>query len=106
MLDRALTLYSDAGAAWDAGRVRSRLRAQGVHRRLVSVPDRPESGWDAMTDSELGVARLVAQGLTNREVAEKLFVSPHTVNSHLRRVFAKLDINSRVELTRVAVNHD
>ena len=65
-----------------------------------------ESGWDAMTDSELAVARLVAQGLTNREVAEKLFVSPHTVNSHLRQIFAKLDINSRVELTRLSVNHD
>ena len=59
-----------------------------------------------MTDSELGVARLVAQGLTNREVAEKLFVSPHTVNSHLRQIFAKLNINSRVELTRLSVNHD
>jgi DNA-binding CsgD family transcriptional regulator len=106
VLDRGLTLYGNAGAAWDAGRVRSRLRAQGVRRRLVSVPDRPESGWDAMTDSELGVARLVAQGLTNREVAEKLFVSPHTVNSHLRQIFAKLNINSRVELTRLSVNHD
>jgi DNA-binding CsgD family transcriptional regulator/tetratricopeptide (TPR) repeat protein len=106
VLDRALTLYSDAGAAWDVRRVRSRLRAQGVRRRLVSVPERPESGWDAMTDSELGVARLVAQGLTNREVAERLFVSPHTVNSHLRQIFAKLKINSRVELTRLAVDHD
>ncbi len=46
-----------------------------------------------MTTSELAVARLVAEGLTNREVAERLFVSPHTVNSHLRHVFSKLDIN-------------
>jgi DNA-binding CsgD family transcriptional regulator len=48
----------------------------------------------------------VARGLTNREVAEHLYVSPHTVSSHLRRVFAKLDINSRVELTRLAGDHD
>lgn len=100
-LGRALTIYAQSGAAWDAGRVRSRLRAQGVRRRLVT-PEREETGWAAMTDSELAVARLVAQGLTNREVAEQLFVSPHTVSSHLRRVFAKLDINSRGELTRLA----
>ena len=55
-----------------------------------------------MTDSELAVARLVAQGLSNREVAERLFVSPHTVSSHLRHVFAKLGVNSRVGLTRLA----
>jgi DNA-binding CsgD family transcriptional regulator len=102
-LGRALTLYAQAGAAWHAGRVRSRLRAQGVRRRLVTS-ERPATGWAAMTDSELPVARLVAQGLTNREVAEQLFVSPHTVSSHLRRVFAKLDINSRVELTRLAAS--
>ncbi len=102
---RALELYAQTGAAWDAGRVRGRLRALGVRRRLVSA-QRPGMGWDAMTDSELAVARLVAQGLTNREVAERLFVSQHTVSGHLRHVFAKLDINSRVELTRLAGLHD
>jgi DNA-binding CsgD family transcriptional regulator len=105
-LDRALALYGRAGAAWDAGRVRSRLRAQGVRRRLATTHERPETGWQAMTDSELAVARLVAQGATNREVAEQLFVSPHTVNSHLRQIFAKLDVNSRVALARLADDHD
>ncbi len=102
---RALEVYAQAGAAWDAGRVRGRLRALGVRRRLVPA-QRPGRGWAAMTDSELAVARLVAQGLTNREVAERLFVSQHTVSGHLRHVFAKLDINSRVELTRLAGLHD
>jgi DNA-binding CsgD family transcriptional regulator len=102
---RALVLYTDAGAARDARRVRARLRGLGVRRRLVSA-SRPQSGWAAMTDSELGVARLVAQGYTNREVAERLFVSRHTVSGHLRSVFAKLDVNSRVELTRLAALHD
>jgi DNA-binding CsgD family transcriptional regulator len=104
-LGRALTLYTQTGAAWDAGRVRSRLRDHGVRRRVVAQ-EREETGWAAMTDSELAVARLVAHGLTNREVAEQLFVSSHTVSSHLRRVFAKLDINSRVELTRLASETD
>ncbi|MEU7834216.1 MULTISPECIES: helix-turn-helix transcriptional regulator [unclassified Nonomuraea] len=55
------------------------------------------------------MARLVAEGLTNREVATALFVSPHTVDSHLRHAFAKLGVNSRVELTRkvlAALGHD
>jgi DNA-binding CsgD family transcriptional regulator len=104
-LDRALILYAEAGAAWDAGRVRSRLRDRGVRRRFVTR-ERDATGWAAMTDSELAVARLVAQGLTNREVAERLFVSPHTVSSHLRSVFAKLGINSRLALVRLAAERD
>ena len=104
-LDGALVLYTEAGATWDAGRVRRRLRDHGVRRRLVPR-ERAETGWAAMTDSELAVARRVAQGLTNREVAEQLFVSPHTVSSHLRSIFAKLDINSRLALARIAAEHD
>jgi DNA-binding CsgD family transcriptional regulator len=104
-LGRALEIYAQAGAAWDAGRVRSRLRALGVRRRLVAERHQG-NGWSAMTDSELAVARLVADGLTNREVAERLFVSHHTVSAHLRHVFAKLNVNSRVELTRIASLHD
>jgi DNA-binding CsgD family transcriptional regulator len=104
-LDGALLLYAEAGATWDAGRVRSRLREHGIRRRLVAR-ERADTGWRAMTDSELAVARLVAQGLTNREVAEQLFVSPHTVSSHLRSIFAKLEINSRLALARIAADHD
>ena len=101
VLGRTLALYTELGATWDARRVRSRLRDLGVRRRLVTAE--PEtSGWAALTTSERTVARLVAEGLTNREVAERLFVSPHTVNSHLRHVFSKLGINSRVELARHA----
>jgi DNA-binding NarL/FixJ family response regulator len=104
-LGRALALWTELGATWDARRVRSRLRELGVRRRLVTTE--PEtSGWGAMTTAELAVARLVAEGLTNREVAERLFVSPHTVSSHLRHVFSKLGITSRVELARVARDYE
>jgi DNA-binding CsgD family transcriptional regulator len=100
-LNQALSIYARAGATWDAGRVRQRLRPLGVRRRLVSA-QRPERGWSAMTDSETAVARLVAEGLTNREVAERLFISPHTVGGHLRNIFTKLGVRSRVELARIA----
>jgi len=105
ILGRGLALYVELGATWDARRVRSRLHELGVRRRIVTAE--PEThGWTALTTSELAVARLVADGLTNREVADRLFVSPHTVNSHLRHVFTKLSINSRVELARLAHKHD
>jgi DNA-binding CsgD family transcriptional regulator len=104
-LSRALSLYADAGASWDAGRVRGRLREIGIRRRL-SASARPTRGWVGLTDSELLVVRLVGEGLTNRETAAKLYLSPHTVSMHLRHAFSKLGINSRVELARVVVEHD
>jgi len=55
---------------------------------------------------QLEVARQVARGLTNRQVAERLFLSQHTVSNHLRHAFAKLEVTSRVELARLAAIHD
>jgi DNA-binding CsgD family transcriptional regulator len=101
-LGRALEAYAETRASRDETRVRGRLRELGVRRRLVS-PRRPETGWEGLTESELAVVRLVADGMTNRQVARQLYVSPHTVSTHLRHAFSKLDINSRVELTRIAI---
>jgi DNA-binding CsgD family transcriptional regulator/tetratricopeptide (TPR) repeat protein len=100
-LTQALVLFARAGSTQDAARIRSRLRSLGIRRR-VATGERPTSGWAAMTKSELAVAQLVADGLTNREVAKRLFVSPNTVTTHLRQVFAKLGVKSRVDLTRLA----
>jgi DNA-binding CsgD family transcriptional regulator len=102
--DRVLRIYADTGATRDAARVRQRLRELGVRRRVRSL-DRPKVGWDALTDAELRVARLAAAGCTNRIIANRLFVSPHTVNTHLRHVFDKLGVNSRVNLTRIVERH-
>lgn len=63
------------------------------------------AGWSELTDSERTVAELVGQGLSNREAGRRLFVSRHTVDYHLRRVFQKLGIKSRVELARVLGEH-
>jgi DNA-binding CsgD family transcriptional regulator len=101
VLGRSLALFAEIGATWDARRVRSRLRSLGVRRRVVTA-EPATHGWAALTPSELAVTRFVTDGLTNREVADRLFLSPHTVVSHLRHVFAKLGITSRVELARLA----
>jgi DNA-binding CsgD family transcriptional regulator len=99
LLDAALELYAAAGAERGAARVRGALRARGVRR--PSGGPRSSSDWPELTESELAVVRLVARGATNREVAERIYISPHTVNSHLRHVFTKLGIRSRVELARM-----
>ena len=100
-LDGALAIYAGCGARWDLARVRRRLRQLGIQRRLPAER-RPTLGWAALTKSELAVVQLVADGLTNREVAERLYISSNTVSSHLRHAFEKLGINSRVALTRLA----
>ena len=102
--DRVLRICIGTGAARDAARARMRLRELGVRRRVQSL-DRPKLGWESLTAAELQVARLAAAGCTNRGIADRLFVSPHTVNTHLRHVFDKLDVRSRVDLTRVAERH-
>jgi DNA-binding CsgD family transcriptional regulator len=58
-------------------------------------------GWDSLSAAQLGIAELVAGGLTNGQVAARLYVSRHTVDFHLRQIFAKLSIESRVELARL-----
>lgn len=102
--ETALALYARAGAARDEARVRRRLRAAGVRRR--PSPAALDGAWPELTAAETRVVRLVARGLTNRQVAEHLSVSPHTVGSHLRRAFTKLDITSRVDLTRLVRHRD
>ena len=60
--------------------------------------NRPASGWESLTATERAVSLLVAEGLTNGAVARQLYISPHTVNTHLRHVFAKLGVANRVAL--------
>jgi DNA-binding CsgD family transcriptional regulator len=104
-LDEALEGYQRIGAVRDAARIRARLRRLGVRRRHWTQSERPVSGWSSLTETERNVAALAAQGLTNPQVATQMFVSPHTVKFHLRQVFRKLGIGSRVELARLATEH-
>ncbi len=104
-LDRALEGYQEMGALRDAARIRARLRRLGVRRRHWTRSERPAAGWSSLTETECTVAELAARGLTNPQVAAQMFVSPHTVKFHLRQVFRKLGIGSRVELARLAAEH-
>jgi DNA-binding CsgD family transcriptional regulator len=107
LLERALSLYAQAGSQRDVARVQAQLRPSRSRRASGSVvARRPKSGWASLTDSELRVVRLVAQGRTNREAAAQLFLSRHTVDSHIRHAFAKLRVSSRVELTRLVIEND
>ncbi|MEW9527066.1 LuxR C-terminal-related transcriptional regulator [Microbispora sp. NPDC049125] len=68
---------------------------------LAGRPAGAGPAWARLTDSERTVAEHVARGLTNRETAALLFISPHTVDYHLRQVFRKFQVRSRVELARL-----
>ena len=103
--DEARREYARIGAGRDVARTRQRLRELGVRHRHWGTEKRPAAGWESLTDTELATARLVAQGLRNQQIANQLFISTHTVAFHLRQVFRKLNINSRVVLTRIALEH-
>src|SRR6476661_7765638 len=104
-LNAAFDTYMGHEALADARRVGRELRRLGVERRVVSQP-RAKAGWDSLTDSELKVVNLIAEGVTNRSVATQLHLSPHTVKTHIRNAFAKLGINSRAQLTRLMPGSD
>jgi DNA-binding CsgD family transcriptional regulator len=74
------------------------LRGRGERKR-------PATGWGSLTPTELDVVRLVAEGIPNKEIAARLFISPRTVQSHLRHVYNKLGLTSRVQLAQAAARH-
>jgi DNA-binding CsgD family transcriptional regulator len=100
-LAEAVECYELAGATRDASRVRGRLRH--IASRRSRAASRPVCGWGSLTDAERRVANVVAEGLTNPEVAARMYLSRYTVDFHLRQIFRKLGIRSRVELTRLVL---
>ncbi|OBI80880.1 AAA family ATPase [Mycobacterium sp. 1245805.9] len=99
LLNAAFDTYIECEAIADARRVGRTLRRSGVERR-ITYP-RARTGWDSLTDSELKVVNLIAEGATNRSVAQQLHLSPNTVKTHLHNAFAKLGITSRAQLAQL-----
>ena len=101
-LRRAYALHERLGNADGMARIRAELRGAGVRLHHWKRVSRPAYGWDSLTDTERRIAELVASGLSNRRVASQVFLSTHTVAFHLRHIFWKLGVTSRVELARLA----
>jgi DNA-binding CsgD family transcriptional regulator len=97
----AMDGYVALGAAWDLTRARARFRRYGL-RQPTRRRKRPATGWEALTPAEARVAELVAQGLSNPEIAKELVVARPTVGYHVTKVLAKLQVRSRIDVARAA----
>jgi len=104
LLESAVNEYTACGAHLARKRSERTLSTLGVRKRGTGARSGP-SGISGLTEAESKVVSRVVLGLTNREVGEELFISHHTVDSHLRKAFQKLGINSRNELTRIMLEH-
>ncbi|WKG02168.1 LuxR family transcriptional regulator [Mycolicibacterium sp. HK-90] len=98
LLGRAYTLLNDMGAAGFAERARRELAAAGVAPSNGATAGRRVPDAVSLTTQEMQIARLAADGLTNSEIGAQLFISAHTVEWHLRKVFSKFGIRSRRDI--------
>jgi DNA-binding CsgD family transcriptional regulator/tetratricopeptide (TPR) repeat protein len=97
-LHGALAAYDRLGATSDAARVVGQLRQRGVRLGTRGRRNRPTHGWASLTPAEKRVVELAVSGLVIREIGARLFISPHTAETHLRHVYRKLGIASRLDL--------
>jgi DNA-binding CsgD family transcriptional regulator len=95
---RCRELASVLGAVGVERRIIARLRAHSLRLGVSGARRRPATGWQSLTPTELQVAELVGQGMTSRQIATRLFISPRTVQTHISHSLRKLDLTSRVEL--------
>jgi DNA-binding CsgD family transcriptional regulator len=105
LLDQAISIYERLGAKRDLARSEAILREAGIRRGRRGRRDRPQVGWRSLTPAEQAIATLVAQGLSNPQIGDRLYVSRRTVQTHLAHMFAKLDINSRAQLAAAVTQH-
>jgi DNA-binding CsgD family transcriptional regulator len=95
----------DFDATWAEGAALSTEEAIAYTQRGRGERKRPSTGWASLTSAELDVVRLVSEGLTNKDVATRMFISPRTVQSHLAHVFAKLGVSTRTQLGKEATRN-
>jgi DNA-binding CsgD family transcriptional regulator/tetratricopeptide (TPR) repeat protein len=94
----ALRLYEGMGADADLARAQSRLRSAGLRVGVRGPRGRPQHGWGSLTEAELRVVRLIAEGRSNPEIASDVYLTRRTVRAHVSSALRKLDLSSRVEL--------
>ncbi|PZS27175.1 MAG: LuxR family transcriptional regulator [Pseudonocardiales bacterium] len=92
-------------AAFAAGTALRTDEAVAYVRRARGERKRPSHGWDSLTPTELEIVRHIAAGLTNRQIGQRMFISPGTVKTHLSHVFTKLGTSSRSHLAAEAIRH-
>jgi DNA-binding CsgD family transcriptional regulator len=92
-------------AAWAEGAALSTEQAIAYAQRGRGERKRPSSGWASLTPTELDVVRPVSEGLSNKDIATRMFVSPRTVQTHLTHIYTKLGLTSRVQLAQEAARH-
>ena len=95
----------DFDSAWVEGAALSAKEAIAYAQRGRGERKRPTSGWGSLTPTEREVVRLVSEGLPNKDIAARLFISSRTVESHLTHVYTKLGLTSRVQLAHEAARH-
>jgi DNA-binding CsgD family transcriptional regulator len=97
---QAADVYDSLGAAGDLARLLAEFRARGIRRGPRTSHRRARSGWDSLTPTEINVAALVAQGLSNPQIAHRLMVSSRTIGTHVSSILKKLDVHSRADIAR------
>jgi DNA-binding CsgD family transcriptional regulator len=102
---RAALGDSEFESAWAEGSALSTDEAIAYAQRGRGERKRPTSGWAALTPAERDVVRLVSEGLGNKDIGTRLFISPRTVQTHLTHVYTKLGLTSRVQLVQEAAQH-
>lgn len=98
----AYEIYSALGAGWDLARLQARFRVYGIRRGPRYQHRRSQQGWNSLTPTEVKIVRLVAEGLSNPQIASQLFLSRRTVQTHVSHVLAKLELSSRSAIIREA----
>jgi DNA-binding CsgD family transcriptional regulator len=101
---RSLDLYASLGAARDVARLQAKFRAEGIRRAPRVKHRKARRGWDSLTPTEVKITEMVAQGLSNPQIAAKLFLSRRTVGTHVSHILSKLDVNSRIDIAREAAS--
>jgi DNA-binding CsgD family transcriptional regulator len=96
----AVEVYTSLGAAADIARLQATFRAHGIRRGPHAKHRRARSGWDSLTATEIKIAILVEEGLSNPEIAAKLLLSRRTVATHVSHILKKLDVHSRTDIAR------